>query len=61
MPLYEYICSGKKCKNVFTELAKFEDKIPCPKCKKPSVKQMATTNHPVFILNKTRFKKKRRR
>lgn len=60
MPLYEYQCTGKKCKLVFTELAKYEDEISCPKCKKPSTKQIATTHHPVFILNKTRFRKKRR-
>ena len=59
MPVYEYVC--KKCKNVFTELAKFEDKVPCPSCKgKKTEKQIATTHHPVFILNKSRFKKKRR-
>jgi len=58
MPLYQYQC--KKCKHVFDELAKFEDKIKCPLCKKATEKLIATTNHPVFILNKTRFRKKRR-
>ena len=60
MPMYEYICLNKKCANIFTELAKFEDKIKCPICKKVSEKQMSTTHHPVFIHGKSRFKKKRR-
>lgn len=59
-PLFEYVCQNKKCSNVFTELAKFEDKIACPKCNKSSQKQIATTYHPVFLLNKTRFRKRRR-
>jgi putative FmdB family regulatory protein len=58
MPLYEYRC--KSCQHVFTELAKFEDKIKCPECKKSTEKLIATTNHPVFV-HQTRFRKKRRR
>lgn len=49
MPMFEYQCTGKKCKNIYTELAKFEDEIACPKCGKPGTKLIATTNHPVFV------------
>lgn len=60
MPLYEYLCTGKKCKNVYTELAKFEDDIPCPKCGKSGVKQIATTYHPVFVHRHGKFSQRRK-
>jgi putative FmdB family regulatory protein len=58
MPLYEYQC--KKCKHVFTELAKFEDKIKCPLCKRATKKLIATTNRAVFVHRNGNFKQRRK-
>lgn len=58
MPIYEYVCSSKKCQHVFTELAKFDDKIKCPKCKKATEKQVSTTYHPVFV-HRGKFRKRK--
>lgn len=57
MPIYEYSC--KKCKNIYTELAKFEDVVKCPLCGKPSEKQIATTYHPVFVHRQGKFSMRR--
>lgn len=58
MPMFEYQC--KTCKHVFSDLAKFDDKIKCEKCNKPTEKLIATTHHPVFVHGKSRFRRKRR-
>lgn len=60
MPIFEYVCTNKKCKNVYTELAKFEDIINCPKCGKPGNKQIATTYHPAFIHRHGKFHLRRK-
>lgn len=59
MPIFEYTCTNKKTPHTFTELAKFEDEIKCPTCKKPSVKQIATTHHPVFVHRQGTFAQRR--
>lgn len=59
MPVFEYLCIGKKCKRVFTELARFEDIINCPVCGKLGEKQIATTYHPVFVHRQGKFSMRR--
>lgn len=59
MPMFEYVCTNKKCKNIFDELARFEDIVNCPKCGKPGEKQIATTYHPVFVHRQGKFATRR--
>lgn len=59
MPVYEYQCTNKKCKNVYEELAKFDDIVNCPKCGKSGEKLIATTYHPVFVHRKGKFSMRR--
>lgn len=58
MPMFEYQCT--KCKHVFADLQKFEVKVKCEKCGKPTEKLIATTHHPVFIHGRSKFGRKRR-
>lgn len=58
MPLFEYKC--KSCNHVFDELAKFEDKIKCPLCKKATEKLIATQNRAVFIHRQGNFYNRRK-
>lgn len=60
MPMYEYICTGKKCKTIFEELCQFEDVVNCPVCGKPGEKQIATTHHPVFVHRQGKFSMRRK-
>ncbi len=59
MPMYEYVCTGKKCKTIFEELTTFDAIVNCPKCGKPGEKQIATTHHPVFVHRKGSFAQRR--
>ncbi len=59
MPVFEYKCTSKKCQHVFDELAKFEDEVKCPLCKKKTEKQIATTHHPVFVHKHGSFAQRR--
>lgn len=61
MPVYEYKCKAKKCGQVFTELARFEDEVQCPVCGRANAeKQMSTTYHPVFVHRKGTFAERQR-
>lgn len=58
MPIFEYQC--KTCKHVFDELARFEDKIKCPVCKKATEKLIAGSNKAVFIHRPGNFYNRRK-
>lgn len=53
MPIFEYRC--KTCEYVFEELAKFTDKIKCPRCGGASKKLVATQYRPAFIHRQGKF------